>query len=178
MDWRVPYIIGNLLKHRCLNPYMTHLDTSNTSYDQKKGRESNWQFDFQPLKVWNRPYFLTFTWRATYHWKDIYEGYNVFLDLISIRGLHAKLWTPKVARIPIVEFRDSHLGVPRQNDIWVLVPWPNIEYTIRGKVVASPKFGSWWVLWIRVCPWFILAPKVLQLCTNQLVVSFCAGPCD
>ncbi len=28
-------------------------------------------------------------------------------------------------------------GLPRQNDIWVLVPWLGIEYTIRGKVVAS-----------------------------------------
>jgi hypothetical protein len=56
--------------------------------------------------------------------------------------------------------------------------WRGIEYTIRGKVVASPKSGPWWVLWIRVCPWLVLAPKVLQLCTNQLVVWFCAGPCE
>jgi len=34
---------------------MNHLDTSNTSYGQKKGRKSNWQFDSQPLKVGNRP---------------------------------------------------------------------------------------------------------------------------
>jgi hypothetical protein len=33
-------------------------------------------------------------------------------------------------------------GLPRQNDIWVLVPWPGIEYTIKGKVVASPKSGA------------------------------------
>jgi hypothetical protein len=37
---------------------MTHLDISNTSYGQKKGRESNWQFDSRPLKVKNRPEFL------------------------------------------------------------------------------------------------------------------------
>ncbi len=35
-----------------------HLDTSNTSQGQKKGRESNWQFDSRPLKVENRPDFL------------------------------------------------------------------------------------------------------------------------
>jgi hypothetical protein len=35
------------------------------------------------------------------------------------------------------------LGVPRQNDIWVLAMWPNIENTLRGKVVASPKFRLW-----------------------------------
>jgi hypothetical protein len=25
-------------------------------------------------------------------------------------------------------------------------------------------------LWIRVCPWLVLAPKMFKLCTNQLVV--------
>jgi hypothetical protein len=60
----------------------------------------------------------------------------------------------------------------RQNDIWVQALWLGIENTIRGKLVTSPKFGSWWVLWIYVCPWFVHAPKVLQLCTNQFVVLF------
>jgi hypothetical protein len=51
-------------------------------------------------------------------------------------------------------------------------------YIIKGNVVASPKSGPWWVLWVRICPWFVLAPKVLWQCTNQLVVWFCAGPCE
>jgi hypothetical protein len=42
----------------------------------------------------------------------------------------------------------------------------------KGKVVASPKSKLWWILWVRICPWFVLAPKVFQLCTNQLVVWF------
>jgi hypothetical protein len=50
------YIIGKLLEHRWA--HITHLDIWNTSYGQKKGRESNWQFDFRPLKVGNRPNFL------------------------------------------------------------------------------------------------------------------------
>ncbi len=49
---------------------------------------------------------------------------------------------------------------------------PTNFMSIRGKVVASFKFGLWWVLWIRVCPWLIRAPKVFQLRTNQLVVWF------
>jgi hypothetical protein len=32
---------------------MGHLDICSTSYVQKKGRESNWQFDSKPLKVGN-----------------------------------------------------------------------------------------------------------------------------
>jgi hypothetical protein len=151
---------------------MTHLDTWNTSYGQKKGRESNWQFDFRPLKVCNRPDFLACRWCATYCWKAFDERYNFVLDLISIGGLQTKLWVPKSWESQLREFQDSHLGVPRQNAIWMLVPWLTTKYTIRGKVMASPKSEAWWVLWIRVCPWFILAPKMLQLCTNQLVVWF------
>jgi hypothetical protein len=66
-----------------------------TSYGQKKGRESNWQFDSRSLKVKNRLNFLASRWRATYCWKVLNKGYNFALDLILIGGLHTKLWPPK-----------------------------------------------------------------------------------
>ncbi len=119
--WRVPYIFGKLLERRCLKwARMTHLDPSNISYGQKKGRESNWQFDFRPLKVENHPNFLTCRWRATYRWKNLNKGYNFALDLISIEGLHIKLWAPKVVGVqtmgilglPLGSFETKwHLGV-------------------------------------------------------------------
>ncbi len=118
---------------------MTHLDTLNKSYGQKKGWKSNWQFDSRPLKVTNHPDSLVCKWHATCRWKAIDEGYNFSLNFISIKGLYKKLCDPKVVGVLVGEFRDSHLGVPGQNDIWVLVPWPCMEYTLRGKVVASPK---------------------------------------
>jgi len=109
LNRRFHYIIGKLLKCKCLKwARMTHLDTQNTSYGQKKGRKSNWQFDSRPLKVGNRPNFLLFRWRATYCWKDLDEGYNFVLDLTSFRGLHNKLWAPKVAKVPILGI----LGLP------------------------------------------------------------------
>jgi hypothetical protein len=79
---------------------------------------------------------------------------------------------PKLRESQFQEFWDSHLGVSGQNDIWVLAPWLGTENTIRGKVVVSSKSGLWWVLWVDVCMWLICASKVLQLCTNQLVVWF------
>jgi hypothetical protein len=168
MDWKKIYIIGNLLKHRCLKwACMTHLDTWNTSYDQKKGQESNWQFDSQPLKVKNRHKFLTCRWRATYHWKALDEGYNFALKLIPIGGLKIKLLAPKVAGIPGLGIS---VGVLGQNVIWMWASWRDTEYNIRGKVMSSPKSGPWWVLWIQVCLWFVLAPQMLKLCTNQLIV--------
>jgi hypothetical protein len=79
---------------------------------------------------------------------------------------------PKSWESQLWEFRDSHLGVLGQNDIWVLAPWQGPNYFIREKMVASPKSMLCWVLWIRVCPWLICAPKALKLYTNQLVVWF------
>jgi hypothetical protein len=50
--WCVLYVIGKVLKCRCPKwPRMSHLDICSASYGQKKGRESNWQFDSRPLKV-------------------------------------------------------------------------------------------------------------------------------
>jgi hypothetical protein len=47
----------------------------------------------------------------------------------------------KLQKTQFWEFRDSHLmGISGQNDNWC---WPNIENTIRGKVMASPKFRRW-----------------------------------
>jgi hypothetical protein len=66
-------------------------------------------------------------WRATYRWKALDEGYNFALDFISIGGLHAKLWAPKVA------------GVLRQNDIWVLVLW----LAPKGEGGGFLKSGLW-----------------------------------
>jgi len=97
-------------------------------------------------------------WSVTYHWKDLNKGYNFAWDLISIKNLHTKLWAPKIVR---------------EHDIWVLVPWLGIEYIIRGKVVASPKSGPWWVLWVCVCLWFICAPK----CSNYALTNLLFGLC-
>jgi hypothetical protein len=130
------------------------------------------QFDSGPLKVSNLPHSLMRSWRGTYQWKALDKGYNFALDFISIGGLHKKLRAPKVAESQLREFRDSQMGVPKQNAIWMLVPWPSIEYTIRGKVVASPKFEPCGILWVQVQLWFIVAPNVFQLCTNKLVFGF------
>jgi hypothetical protein len=54
--WGVLGVIGKVLKRiyrKC--PRILDLDICSPSYGQKKGRESNWQFDSRPLKVGNRP---------------------------------------------------------------------------------------------------------------------------
>jgi hypothetical protein len=111
--WRVFYIIRKLSKCRCLKwVRIAHLDIWNTSYDQKKGRESNWQFDSRPLKVGNRPNFLVCRRCATYHWKVVDEWDNFASNLIAIGGLHTKLWDPKVAEVLTMKISGLPLGSP------------------------------------------------------------------
>jgi len=96
MDWGDLYIIWKLLERRYLKwAPIIQLDIWNTSYGQKKGWESNWQFDSRPLKVGNRPNFCACRWRATYCWKALDEGYNFSLDLISNQRSAHKVMAPQ-----------------------------------------------------------------------------------
>jgi hypothetical protein len=71
------------------------------------------KLDSRPLKIRIIPNFLACRSRATYRWKDIDEGYNFALNLTSIGGMHRKLWTFKVMRIPIWGISKLQLGSPR-----------------------------------------------------------------
>jgi hypothetical protein len=66
--WGVLGVIEKVLKRRYRKcPRILDLNIGSPSYGQKKGRESNWQFDSRPLKVGNRPLcdvrFECATWR-------------------------------------------------------------------------------------------------------------------
>jgi hypothetical protein len=89
---------------------MSHLDFYNTSYDKKKGWESNWQFDSRLLKVGNRPDPGVCRWSVTHLWKSFDEGYNFALDLIAIGGLHRKLRAFKVTGVLVVGILGLPLG--------------------------------------------------------------------
>jgi hypothetical protein len=75
--WSVLGVIGKVLKRKYRKwPRIGHLDICSPSYGQKKGWESNWQFDSRPLKVGNRPLPNIRFECATWRWKDLDEGYN------------------------------------------------------------------------------------------------------
>jgi hypothetical protein len=132
----------------------------------KEGSESNWQFDSQPLKVGNRPDPDVCRHSARHRWKALKESYKFASNLIPIGGPSKELWVAKVSGVQTGtvsgQFRDSHLGVLGQKATWMWPPWSGAEYTIWGKVVASPKSGPWWVKWVQSCSWLVLAPNVLQ----------------
>ncbi len=148
---RVPYIIGNLLKRRCPKwARITHLDICNTSYGQKKGRESNWQFDSRPRKVRNQPDLLACRRRATRRWKARNKGYNFVSDLIAIRGLHKKLWSHKVVGVPTMAILGLPFGSPETKshlDVSI-VERHNVYYIEEGggfpRVWASVSLVNPW----------------------------------
>jgi hypothetical protein len=118
--WGVLGVIGKVLKRKCRKwPRISHLDICSPSYGQKKGRESNWQFDSRPLKVENRPLPDVRFGSATWYWKDINEGYNFGWDLVAIRLCNRELWWFKVSKVPSGQFQDSILGVPTKCAIWM-----------------------------------------------------------
>jgi hypothetical protein len=93
-------------------PCMNHLDIFSTNYGQKKGRESNWQFDFRPLKVKNRPDPGVWKWSATHCYKALEESYKFVLNLVPIQAQGEKLWMPKVPRVKTGTISGLHFGSP------------------------------------------------------------------
>jgi len=111
----VLYINGNFLKSRCLKwPRMGHLDICSPSYGQKKGRESNWQFDSRPQKVRNRPFPDVASRSVTRSWKALDESYNFGWNLVPIRARGEELWASKVPGLQPGTISGLQLGSPRK----------------------------------------------------------------
>jgi hypothetical protein len=111
--------------------------------------------------------------RATYRWKDLNEGYNFASDLITIRGLHRKLCALKVAGVPVVGISGFPFGSSRTKNHLDVAP---VERRIVYYQGESGGFPQVWAMVSLVCPgypWLVLAPKVLQLCTNHFVLVLC-----
>jgi len=93
--WGVLGIVGKVLKRRYRKWHrIGHLEICRPSYGQKKGRESNWQFDSQPLKVGNRYLPDLLIESVIRRWKDLDEGYKFgcSLDRVSQRILYGGRW--------------------------------------------------------------------------------------
>jgi hypothetical protein len=101
------------------------------------------------------------------------RGYNFALEFNSIRGLHMKLWAPKVVEVPTLAISRLSLGSPGSKchlDVGLME---------RHLVYYKGEGGGFPQVWAMVslvnlsCPWLVLAPKVFQLCTNHLVLVLC-----
>jgi len=113
-------VIGKVLKRRYRKcPRIGNSDICSPSYGQKKGQESNLQFDSRPLKAKNRPLPDVRFECATWRWKDLDEDYNFGSDLVAIQLCNRELWRFKVPGVPPGQFRDSISRVPGICAIWM-----------------------------------------------------------
>jgi hypothetical protein len=110
---------------------------------------------------------------VTYRWKAFDEGYNFALDLVVIGGLHAKLWTPKVAGVPIGGISGLPLGSPWTKSHLDVASMERCKIYYKGEGGGFPQVWAMVSLVNLSCQWFFLAPKVLQLCINHLVLVLC-----
>jgi hypothetical protein len=174
MDCGVLYIIEKLLKRRCLKwARLTHLNIWNTSYGQKKGRKSNCQCDSRPQRVGNRPLFDVRFGSATWRWKALNESYNFASDCIAIQGLLAKLWGSKVPGVPFGAISRLPLGNPGKNNHLDVASMESCRLYHKGEGGGFPQVRAVVSLVCPCCPWLVLAPRVLQLCTNHFVWVVC-----
>jgi len=97
LHWGFLGVIGKVLKRKYRKwPHIGNSDICSPSYGQRKGRESNWQFDSRPLKVENRPLPDVPYGSATWCWKALDKSYNFGFGLVPIQVWGEELWPAKV----------------------------------------------------------------------------------
>ncbi len=172
------YIIEKLLEHRCLKwARIVHLGIWNTSYGQKKGWESNCQFDSWPEKVGNRSDLLSCKQRATCRWKVLDKTYNFASTSPRSEVCSQSYWAPKSQECPLARFQDSHTGVSGEKSHLDVGPVERSRVYYNGEGGSFPQVWAVVSLMCSCCSWLVLTPKVLQLCTNHFVWFVCR-PCE
>jgi hypothetical protein len=115
LRWGVLGVIEKVLKPRYRKwPHIGHSDICSPSYGQKKGKESNLQFDSRSLKVRNQPLPDVALKSATRRWKALDESYNFGLGLVSIRVRGEELWPSKVPGLQPRIVSGLHFGSPNK----------------------------------------------------------------
>jgi len=180
--WGVLSVIRKVSKRRYRKwPRIGHLDICRSSYGQKKGRESNGQFDSWPLKVGNRPLPDLRIESAIRRWKDDDKGYKFGSDLVLIRLCSRELWTPKVPGLHPGQFRDN-FGTPTWES-WDKEPFGCSPRNVAHGILYG---GRWWlppspgrgVSRGLKCPWLVPTPKGVPECElTTWVVCFDADSC-
>ncbi len=171
--WGVLYTNGKVLKCRCPKwPRMSHLDICSSSYGQKKGRESNWQFDSRPIKVGNRPFPNVCSKSATWRWKALDESYNFGSNLVPIRSRGEKLWTPKVPGVQTGTISRLQFGSPGKKSHLDVASARSCKEYYKGEGGGFPRVRAVVSQVSPSCPWLVPTPKGCKMSSNQLVVGF------
>jgi len=161
LPWCVPYINEKVLKRRCPKwTCMGHLDICSPSYGQKKGQESNYQFDSRPLKVKNRPLPDVASKSVTRRWKALQLWFKPRPDPSSRRGAMS-VQSP---------------GTLTWDNFGTLT-WESREKepfgcSLGGELQSILYGGRWWLplspgrgeSCVSKCPWLVPTPKGVPEC--------------
>jgi len=80
---------------------------------------------------------------------------------------------PKSRESLLAQFRDSHAGVLGEKSHLDVGPMKRSRVYYKGEGGGFPQVRAVVSLMCPCCPWLILTPKVLQLCTNHLMWVVC-----
>jgi hypothetical protein len=155
--WGVLYTVGKVLKCKCRKwPRMGHLDICSTSFGQKKGRESNWQFDSWPPKVGNQPDPSLCRRSATHCWKALEENYKFASDLVPNRDSFGTPFWESRGKEP---FGCRCGGVTQRilyGGTWWLPPSPGRGESSESKVTCGLSQHQKDAEWVLTNLWLVL----------------------
>jgi hypothetical protein len=80
---------------------------------------------------------------------------------------------PKLQESQLAWFQDSHLGVLGEKNHLDVGSVASHKVYYKGEGDGFPQIWAVVSLVCPCCPWFVLTPKVLQLCTNHFVWVVC-----
>ncbi len=84
-----------------------------------------------------------------------------------------KLWAPKVVGVPTLIISGLPLESPETKCHLDVGLMEKHRVCYKGEGDGFPQVRAVVSLMSPSCPWFVLTPKVLQLCTNHLVLVLC-----
>jgi hypothetical protein len=127
---------------------------------------------FPPTKSWESTWFPYVQVACNISFKISQQGLQFCIrSYLNRRSTH-KVMGPKVAGVPTLRISGFPFGSPRTKYHLDVGLMERRRVYCKGEGDGFPKSEPWWVLWVRVCLWLVLALKVFKLCTNQLIVWF------
>jgi hypothetical protein len=125
--------IRKVLQRKCFKCHrIVHLDLLCISYDQKKGRESNWKFDSRRQIPWKQG-----SMRST--WSVLYTVYKIFSS-----HSHKNLIWEKYERPKFWDNKNPNFGSPREKwHLDIITAERHIIYYKEGSCASSQRL---WVV--------------------------------
>jgi hypothetical protein len=120
-------------------------------------------------KVGNRPLADVRFESATRRWKALDESYNFASDIVPIGLCSREISASKFLRLQTETVSGLQLGSPEKNSHLDATSVASCRVYYKGEGGGFPQVRAVVSLVCPCCPRLVLAPKVLQLCTNHFV---------